>query len=70
MGSKRSSKLLGFHSKLPNFLRVYGGSTSSQNRDRYCSHLKVVDSCALDVQQDDGLWGGHPILNGKVNRFY
>lgn len=70
MGSKRSSKLLGFNFKLPNFLRVYGGSTSSQNTDRNYSHLVVVGSHALDVQQDDGFWGGHPILNRKVNRFY
>lgn len=55
MGSKRPSKLLGFHFKLPNFLRVYGGSTGSQNTERHYSHLVMVDSCALDVQQDGGL---------------
>lgn len=69
MGSKRSSKLLGFNFKLPNFLRVYGSFTSSQNTVRDYSQLVVVDSYALDVQQD-GLWVGHPILNRKVNRFY
>lgn len=70
MGSKRPSKLLGFHFTLPNFLRVCGGSTGSQNTERDYSHLVTVDSCALDVQQDGGLWGGHPILHGKVNWFY
>lgn len=55
MGSKRPSKLLGFHFKLPNFLRVYGGSTGSQNTERHYSHLVMVDSFALDVQQDGGL---------------
>lgn len=70
MGSKRSSKLLGFNFKLPDFLRIYGGSKNSQNTDRDYSHLEVVDGYELDVQQDGGPWGGHPILNGKVNRFY
>lgn len=51
MGSKRSSKLLGFNFKLPNFSRVYRGSTSCQNTDRDYSRLVVVDSYALDVQQ-------------------
>lgn len=70
MGTKRSSKLLSFHFKLPNFLRVCGGSTNSLNTGRDYSCLVVVDSCVLDVQQGDRLWGGHPVLNGKVNVFY
>lgn len=38
-----------------------GGSIGSQNTDTGWSHLVTAHSCALDVQQDAGLWEGHPI---------